>query len=194
MSNSLRPAVAFLFLLVFPTFAAADATLATRVPSIVRFQQVDAALYRGGQPDAAGFAELKRLGIKTVVNLRRNDAERQIVEALGMRYVDLATGLRPFGLGGGIAQDIVRRFFDVVDDPANGPVFLHCRRGADRTGTMVALYRITRQGWTVQAAYDEARAIGMRWWHYSVKGFLEEFASRRGGASPVVPAAAAARP
>jgi protein tyrosine/serine phosphatase len=57
-------------------------------------------------------------------------------------------------------------------------VFLHCRRGADRTGTLVAMYRIARQRWTAASAYEEARATVMRWWHYPVKGYLERFASR----------------
>jgi protein tyrosine phosphatase len=60
------------------------------------------------------------------------------VEALGLRYVDLSTGVTPFGLSGGIKDE-------VVDDPGSGPVFLHCRRGADRTGAVIAMYRIARQ-------------------------------------------------
>src|SRR5262245_39353239 len=135
----------------------ADQRPAPEAP-IVRFEQVDAALFRGGQPDAAGFEYLKRLGIRTIVNLRRNDEERALVEAMGFRYVSLSTGLTPFGLGGTISPDVVRRFFEIVDDPASGPVFLHCRRGADRTGTLIAMHRILRQGWTPTAAYDEARS------------------------------------
>jgi protein tyrosine phosphatase (PTP) superfamily phosphohydrolase (DUF442 family) len=163
--------------LAWPTAATSDA--AADAPRITRFQQVDARLYRGGQPDKAAFEHLKQLGIRTVVNLRRNDAERAVVESLGMRYVYLATSLHPFGVGGGPRpEQVVARFFEVVDDPSSGPVFLHCRRGADRTGTLVAMYRIARQRWTAASAYEEARATGMRWWHYPVKGYLERFASR----------------
>jgi protein tyrosine phosphatase (PTP) superfamily phosphohydrolase (DUF442 family) len=116
------------------------------------------------------------------------------VEALGMRYVALTTGLTPFGIGGGLGADVVKRFFEIVDDEASGPVFLHCRRGADRTGTLVAMYRIARQGWSVQAAYDEARASGMRWWHYAVKGQLQEFVSREVKAGPLPATTAASLP
>jgi protein tyrosine/serine phosphatase len=157
--------------------AEAGESTATLAPSIRRFDRVDARLYRGAQPDAAGFEALKRLGIKTVVNLRQNDSERATVEALGMRYVSLSTGLAPFGLDGGMDEGIVRGFFAVMDDEASGPVFVHCRRGADRTGTLVAMYRIARQGWTAKAAYDEARSIGMRWWYFNIKGQLEAFES-----------------
>lgn len=169
--------VALLFLLVGGVPARAENPVAAPAPAIVRFQQVDETLYRGGQPDAAGFRALKAMGIRTVVNLRRSEAERELVESLGLRYVGLVTGLTPFGLSGGIDDDVVQRFFAVVDDEASGPVFLHCRRGADRTGTLVAMYRIARHGWTPKAAYDEARALGMRWWHFPVKGQLEQFAA-----------------
>lgn len=165
--------------LAWPTPATADDTTTTAAPTIVRFRQVDAALYRGGQPDATGFEQLKQLGIRTVINLRRNDEERRLVERLGLRYVDLSAGLTPFGLSGRIDDEVVRRFFEVVDEPGSGPVFLHCRRGADRTGAVIAMYRIARQGWTPQAAYEEARSIGMRWWHFPVKGHLESFASQQ---------------
>lgn len=167
-----------LLLAILPApLAASELETTEGRPSVLRFQQVDTGLYRGGQPNAAGFAELARLGIKTVINLRRNSEEQHIVESLGMRYVDLSASLHPFGVGGGLDAAVVERFFQIVGDPASGPVFVHCRRGADRTGTIVAMYRIARQGWNVGDAYREARSLGMRWWHYSVKGFLEEFAA-----------------
>jgi hypothetical protein len=43
------------------------------------------------------------------------------------------------------------------------------------------MYRIARQGWTAEAAFDEARSIGMRWWHFPVKGQLESFAAKPSG-------------
>jgi protein tyrosine phosphatase (PTP) superfamily phosphohydrolase (DUF442 family) len=164
--------------MAWPPLLATEEATAVSAPSIVRFRQVERALYRGGQPDAGAFEQLKRLGIRTVVNLRRSDAQRRTVEALGLRYVDLSTGVTPFGLSGGIKDEVVRRFFEVVDDPGSGPLFLHCRRGADRTGAVIAMYRIARQGWTAEAAFEEARTVGMRWWHFPVKGQLEAFTSQ----------------
>lgn len=169
--------LSFTLCLLLPA-AGAQAGSDASTAAIVRFRQVDAALYRGGQPSADQFAALAKLGIKTVVNLRRNGDEQRVVESLGMRYVDLSAGLHPFGIGGGFDDRIVQSFFQIIDDPASGPVFVHCRRGADRTGTLVALYRIARHGWTPDDAYDEARRLGMRWWHYSVKNYLHEFAVR----------------
>jgi protein-tyrosine phosphatase len=73
-------------------------------------------------------------------------------------------------------KEAAARFLATVDDPASGPVFVHCKRGADRTGAFVGLYRVLRQGWDLKRAYNEAREIGMRWWYPAVKGELEELA------------------
>jgi protein-tyrosine phosphatase len=60
-------------------------------------------------------------------------------------------------------------------------VFVHCKRGADRTGAFIGLYRVVRQGWNVEQAYEEARAIGMRWWYPAVKDELKELAHALAG-------------
>lgn len=160
--------------------AAAAASAAEQ--AIKRFLQVDDRLYRGGQPDESGFKALRDLGVTTIVSLRTDDEgageqERAIVTGLGMRFVHIPIALRPFDLGSAFTPVSLGKFFEVVDDPANGKVFLHCRRGADRTGTLVSLYRVARQGWTIEKAYDEARDIGMRWWYFPVKGRLKELAA-----------------
>lgn len=145
----------------------------TRYSPFKRFQQVGDNLYRGGQPDAQGFAFLRDLGIKTIVNLRRDDSERPLVESLGMKFIHIPMVLR--FLGGRLSEDAVKTFVAAVDDPGNGPIFVHCKRGADRTGAFVALYRMMRDGWNVDRAYGEARDTGMRWWFPKLKGELRRF-------------------
>jgi protein tyrosine phosphatase (PTP) superfamily phosphohydrolase (DUF442 family) len=105
-----------------------------------------------------------------VVSLRNDASERTLVESLGMTFVHIPVTFRP--MSGEMPRDAVNRFLAAVDNPAAGPVFVHCQRGADRTGAFIGLYRILRQGWTADAAYREARAIGMRWWYTSVKDQL----------------------
>jgi protein tyrosine phosphatase (PTP) superfamily phosphohydrolase (DUF442 family) len=168
-----------------PAIARAENTHDVAAPTgLERFARVDARLLRGSQPDEAQFARLRDLGVRTVVNLRNDDSERGIVERLGMRYVGIPVTMHAFGRSGPLSREAVARFFRVVDDPDSGIVFVHCRRGADRTGTFVALYRIARQHWSSDDAYDEARDIGMRWWHYPVKdqlpGLGSAFAPDRG--------------
>ncbi len=164
-------------------------TAPNALAAALRFQQVDPKLYRGAQPDADGIRQLRQLGIKVVINLRgEQDAitaqERGIVESLGMQYVSLPIPDGNFFTRSRVVSaEVVRRFFGTLD-LAEGPVFVHCRRGADRTGTLVALYRIARHGWDNQRAYDEARALGMRSWY---TGFKQQILAFRPGPEHLAP-------
>jgi tyrosine-protein phosphatase SIW14 len=142
-------------------------------PSIPQFQQVTPELFRGGQPAPEGFGFLKWRGIRTVINLREEHDERELVEKLGMNYVYI-----PLDAWDRVPDQAIKRFFNVVNDPASQPVFVHCRRGADRTGFMIGLYRIAEQGWSARQAYGEARALGLRWWYRGLKHQLYDFAER----------------
>ena len=165
--------------------ASAEAQAGANAP-IDRFQRVDERLYRGAQPDAEGFRYLQQLGVRTVINLREEaDAirtdERRIVESLGMKYVHLPVKDGSFFTGARrIPEDTVRAFLDLVGTTAPGPMFVHCRRGADRTGALVGLYRIARYGWSSAEAIAEARQVGMRWWYVGLRRQLAEFGSVTG--------------
>ena len=140
---------------------------------IPRFQMITEGLFRGGQPDEKGFAFLKERGIKTVINLRQENDEAAIVKKLGMNYIQIAVeDPRPWSK---ISDTAIAKYFEVLNDPANYPIFFHCRRGADRTGAMAAFYRIVNQGWNSKKAYSEARDIGLRWWHKGIKEQVSKF-------------------
>lgn len=172
---------ALLVVLVFTAAASLEAAADEKAAPIERFQRVDDRLYRGAQPDAAGFRYLRDLGVRTIVNLRMEaDAvktgEQKIVEALGMRYVNLPVeDGNFFTRSRRIPDDVVGKFFEVFDAPDSGPIFVHCHRGADRTGAIVSFYRIARQGWDGVRAYAEAREVGMRSWYQGLKQQIEEF-------------------
>jgi tyrosine-protein phosphatase SIW14 len=148
--------------------------LALSEGAIPRFQRVTEGLYRGGRPTPAGLAFLKQKGVKTVVDLRSGDGEKALVEKLGMKYVHL-----PISAWHRVPDETIQTFFQIVRDPANQPVFVHCQRGADRVGVMVGFYRIAFQGWDGEKAYREARAMGMSWWFRGLKRQLYEFAAQQ---------------
>jgi protein tyrosine phosphatase (PTP) superfamily phosphohydrolase (DUF442 family) len=162
--------VATALLLAYPGSVAADLSA-----PIVRFHKVDTRLYRGAQPDRAGFEFLREIGVRTVVNLRDDDyarsgEERRLVESLGMRYVQLPVrDGNFFKRTRTIPADTVESFFSIIDTAEEGPVFVHCRRGADRTGALVGFYRVARHRWDNARAYAEARAFGMRSWYTGLK-------------------------
>jgi protein tyrosine phosphatase (PTP) superfamily phosphohydrolase (DUF442 family) len=111
-------------------------------------------LYRSDQPTAAGMQNLKKLGIKTVINLRTFHSDRDEIGSTVLRQEHIyMKSWHPE------REDAVR-FLRLVQDPANAPILVHCQHGADRTGAMCALYRVVVQGWSKQEAIREMREGG----------------------------------
>lgn len=121
---------------------------------LANFAQISPELYRGAQPGREGFVQLQKMGVRTVVNLREFHNDRKLMAGLGLRYVQLPFNpVEP-------EDELVAKFLKVVGDPANQPVFVHCQAGADRTGTMVVMYRVVEQGWPVAEAVKELPRFG----------------------------------
>ncbi len=120
-----------------------------KIPGVENFARISPVLYRGEQPTAEGFAELKKLGVKTVVSLRTFHSDRDMLKGTGLQYFRIeANAWHPE------EEDLVQ-FLKILADPANQPVFVHCQHGADRTGYVVASYRIVEQGWNFDEANEE---------------------------------------
>lgn len=175
----LKTAVA-LVLTVVPLVAAAPAQtgeLGSR-EELPNFQRVNGHLYRGGQPRRGGIRTLAQLGIKTIINLRSEGGRMRREEAearsLGMRYFSV-----PMRWYGRPSNERIERVLALINRPENWPVFVHCRRGADRTGTVVAVYRLARDRWTPQEAQREADRFGMRRWRFGMRAFIKDFCRRR---------------
>jgi len=119
------------------------------LPGLPNLHKVSDELYRGAQPTAEGMKQLEKLGVKTVVNLRFLMSDRNELEgtALAYEHINMVTFHAE-------AADAVA-FLRIVTDPNRTPVFVHCQRGADRTGTMCAIYRIAVQGWSKEEAIEE---------------------------------------
>ena len=157
-----------LALLALPAFvAAADIT------GVDRFHQVAPTLYRGAQPSDAAYPQLAKLGVTTVLDLRRPEEhstteEAKQVQAAGMRYVNIPmTGWTP-PTTEQIAQ--VRAVMDT-----GGVVFVHCKQGRDRTGTVSAIYRMEHDGWANDKAYAEAREKGLRWYFSGLNKLIKTY-------------------
>jgi protein tyrosine phosphatase (PTP) superfamily phosphohydrolase (DUF442 family) len=138
------------------------------VAGIKNCYQVTTNLYRGAQPTAEGMKQLKALGIRTVINLRSFHSDK--VAGTGLKSGRFET--KPWHAE---EEDVVG-FLKAVTDTNNLPVFVHCQRGADRTGLMCAMYRIVVCGWTKPAAIDEMKNGGFDFnpaWHDLVR-FIEQ--------------------
>jgi tyrosine-protein phosphatase SIW14 len=154
--------------------AVAPAAAAQQATGVSNFHQVNERLYRGAQPNAEGIRSLAALGVKTVIDLRgeggRAAGERKVVEGAGMRYVAF-----PLSSTSAPSETQISKLLALLNDASSGPVFVHCRRGADRTGTVIAIYRIAHDGWDNRKALDEAVADGMSWIEVGMRHFIMRY-------------------
>jgi protein tyrosine/serine phosphatase len=148
---------------------------AADLPGVSNFQQVNEQVYRGAQPTELGFESLAKLGIKTVVDLRQigehsQAEERRAVEERGMRYVSV-----PMKGMSTPADQQVSSVLALLNDHSAGPVFVHCKRGADRTGAVIACYRIGHDCWDNKQALREARSLGMSWYQRALQKYVTRY-------------------
>jgi len=143
-----------------------------------RFREVSPGkVYRSGQLTASGLRDvIHRHNIRTVINLqeeardpllpetwqaRPSIRESDICQQLGIRYVALDGGvLAPPGPAGLNRPPVIDEFLELLDDPENYPVLIHCKAGLHRTGLLTAVYRMEYDGWSVADAVEELRANG----------------------------------
>jgi protein tyrosine/serine phosphatase len=146
-----------------------------KLAGVANAGKISDVLFRGAQPSAQGLAELKKLGITTVVDLRGNRGpvawERAQAESLGMRFIDIpVSGWSPPNN----AQ--VAQFLKLFQQDPTQKIFVHCYYGRDRTGVMVAAYRIAQQNWTPDQAVAEMYSFGFHSLLYpAMKSYVRKF-------------------
>lgn len=137
------------------------------------FHEVSPGLYRGGRPDQVGVERLREMGVRTIVNLE-NDAqvvtqERGWAESVGIAFVHAPMdGMRRPDDGQ------VNAVMTHLADPAQGPFFVHCLKGMDRTGAIVAVHRVANERWLPADAYDEMKAMGFNGLLFKLKDYVKE--------------------
>lgn len=143
---------------------------------IKNFGQMDDRFFRGGQPKENQYPQLAALGIKTVIDLRDEPAkyEKQNVEALGMKYVNIPMSDKDYPETAKITE-----FLKLVDDPATGKFYVHCAGGRHRTGVMGAVYRFNHYNWNYDQVYAEMKKYDFytRWGHGDMKKFVKDYAA-----------------
>ncbi|MDD5459762.1 MAG: tyrosine-protein phosphatase [Phycisphaerae bacterium] len=135
------------------------------------FHKVSDDLYRGEQPTADGIAELKRMGVKTIVDLRSGHSDKDEIGDIQIGYEQI-----PMEAWDPKEEDVVK-FLKIVTDKEKTPIFVHCKRGADRTGFMCAAYRVAVCSWSKEDAIDEMTHGGYRFYPIwkGLVDYLEKF-------------------
>jgi protein-tyrosine phosphatase len=140
-------------------------------PGMDNFDEVAPHIYRGSNPNDDDLVALKKLGVTTIVDLRMRHSygEEQAAKRLGLKWVHLSMGYwAP-------SDHRVKQILHVLTDANNGGVFIHCKQGSDRTGTIVALYRILVQNWPFEQAYSEMRAHHFKPWWFALREKVETY-------------------
>jgi protein tyrosine/serine phosphatase len=167
-----------LFILCFAVVASAQ-TSPSSFPNvkIKNFGQMDERYYRGAQPEVGDYQSLADLGVKTVIDLRNDptDYEKGAAEAVGMKYVNISMS------GWKSPKDAdLQTFLALLNDPATGTVFVHCKAGIHRTGVAGAVYRFTKYGWGFDQAYQEMKnyEFSTGWVHGALKDYIVDYAKK----------------
>ncbi len=154
-------------------------TAGAQIPHLYR---VDDHIYRGKQPNPEQFSQLAHMGIKTVLDLRggrfHKPRERKRVEAAGMQYISM----RLSGITAPKDRQIAQ-ILAVLDDPKRWPIFMHCWRGDDRVGLVIACYRMTHDHWSHEQALEEARRLGLNPVEFLLRHYIRNFDADRMRAS-----------
>ena len=124
------------------------------------FAVVAPGIYRGAAPTAKGLAELKKLGVAHVIDLRierkGQDEEAAAAKRLGLERTRIRMGREA------PTKAQVKEFMDIIRQAKAKPVFIHCQHGADRTGAMVGIYRAVDCGWKFDDIWKEMRRYGFK--------------------------------
>jgi len=115
------------------------------VQKVKNFHQVSEDLYRSGQPQHSGMHELSAMGVKTIINLRNSINDRHEIRNTDLKEVHIRIGTKKLNY-----QDVLNTMIAFRD--SEKPMLVHCRRGSDRTGCMVAAYRMVFMGWEKEKA------------------------------------------
>ena len=165
------------YLLLFSVIISANFSYAQKAvenKNLPNFQQVNANLYRGGQPTEEGFRQLKQMRVKTVIDLRGADekakTEENRAQNAGLKFINL-----PLNNWFEPKDAQIEKILAEINKPENQPVFVHCQRGADRTGTVIAVYRITHDNYTAEQANAEAKKFGFGWWQFWMKDYINDY-------------------
>jgi protein tyrosine phosphatase (PTP) superfamily phosphohydrolase (DUF442 family) len=128
---------------------AAHWAMPMQMQGVPNLHKISQSLYRSAQPSAEGMKSLKAVGVETIINLRSFHSDRDEIRETALAYEHIyMKAWHP-------EEEEAVRFLQIVTNPKRSPVLVHCQHGADRTGTMCALYRVAVQGWSKEEALKE---------------------------------------
>jgi protein tyrosine/serine phosphatase len=140
------------------------------------FHSVAPGIWRGAAPTAEGLRRLQKKGVRTIIDLRiekrGQKEEAATAKALGLNRIRIPMGSEA------PTEKQIKTLFTALENAGSAPVFVHCQHGADRTGAMIGLWRVTHQGWAFEPTWKEMRKYGFKPWLKDLKGCVQKHAKK----------------
>lgn len=154
MIKKILPLLLIIFIVGLPALAVelnrpSEWAVPIKLPGVCNLYKINDTLYRSEQPSKRGMKNLKKMGIKTIINLRAFHSDADEIRGTGLLEEELSVKTWH------IEDEDVIRVLRIIRKIENGPFLIHCQHGADRTGVMSAMYRIVEQGWSKDEAIRE---------------------------------------
>lgn len=130
-------------------------TWAQVIDPVTNLYQVDQRLYRSQQPKPSDISSLQRLHIGTIINLRPHQTDQDLSALAPLRLIHVP--MRTWAISN---AEIAEALIQINHHSQDGGVLVHCQQGADRTGLVIAMYRIIYQQWSIKAAQNEMKHGG----------------------------------
>lgn len=152
----------------------------TEIFGLINGHRTDDKLYRSGEVTLDGLVGVKMSGVVRVICLKdvdkkiEVDFERETVESIGLQFFWM-----PLKNEGKFGYDDIEKVPPILSliEQAPGKVLLHCHKGSDRTGTVVACYRAAH-GWDVDRALAEMKRYGNAWYNFGMRQAVKDFARK----------------
>jgi protein tyrosine/serine phosphatase len=126
-------------------------------------------MYRCEQPDSLGFKIIDSIGIKSVLSLRAYHKDNDLINKLPLKLYNVA--INPYYFGD---DEIIKALRIIGNSPK--PIIIHCNIGGDRTGVLIAIYRIIYQNWSKEKAIKEMKdgGYGFHWIFFNMPHYINK--------------------
>jgi len=177
---------AFLWIRIDFSFSRNESAFEKLKERVIHFDEAVPGVYRGGLVPKQAVPLLKELGVKTVISFdnkkKRAQAEAEQLKLFGIHQVWI-----PWSGWDRPRDEDIEKFLTLMRTPELKPVYVHCKRGSERTGTAMAVWRVSEFGWPVEKAYDEMKRYEYRRFRQGhLKAYVYEYAREHGQADAVI--------
>lgn len=165
-----------IFLFFFLIFSFYSEIFAVDNEVITSFHQVNSTIYRSARPEEKDFYQFVQKGVKTILNLEGKFSEKEssLAKKYGLIYIWIP--MHPIFTP---KKNDLDEIITILKNPNYQPILVHCKKGKDRTGLVIAAYRIKVEDWKFEEAYKEMKKYGFNRYLFWWKKFLLDYTRKK---------------